>query len=91
MLGKTLDGAKKIITGDRQKSYGSPEDCFGCIQLMWNTYIEEKYGHDNLLSAKDISMMMVLLKLAREMQNEKKDNIVDACGYLDIYEALKGE
>ena len=33
-------------------------------------------------------MMMTLLKVAREAKGFKRDNIVDACGYLGIYADL---
>ena len=33
-----LDAAKKIVTGDREKQYGSPEDNFGVIARLWSAY-----------------------------------------------------
>ena len=82
--GKILDTAKKIINGDRQDAYGNPEDCFELIKQYWSTYLKIK------LTPAQVAMMMVFLKLAREGNNHKTDNQVDACGYLALYEDLIG-
>ena len=34
-----LDRAKRLVVGDREKSYGSPEENFKRICSMWNTYL----------------------------------------------------
>ena len=31
-----------------------------------------------------MALMMVLLKVYREINSHKRDNLVDACGYLEI-------
>lgn len=72
-----LDAAKKIVTGDREKQYGSPEDNFGVIARLWTTYA----GHS--FTPVDVAVMMTLLKVARiKTGHYKIDSYVDACGYL---------
>ncbi|WP_418932377.1 DUF6378 domain-containing protein [Hominenteromicrobium sp.] len=72
-----LDAAKKIVTGDREKQYGKPEDNFDVIARLWTTYA----GHS--FTAVDVAVMMTLLKVARiKTGHYKTDSYVDACGYL---------
>ena len=74
-----LDAAKKIVTGDREKQYGSPEDNFAVIAEFWTTYI----GHP--ISSEDVAIMMALLKIARiRSGNYKADSFVDGVGYLSL-------
>lgn len=72
-----LDAAKKIVTGDRERQYGSPEDNFDVIARFWTTYA----GHS--FTPVDVAVMMTLLKVARiKTGHYKIDSYVDACGYL---------
>jgi hypothetical protein len=78
--------ALKIINNERQDAYGNPEDSFQKIARYWNAYLQNRDSSDLLLNEKDVCLMMVLFKLAREQgPKHKKDNVVDAIGYLDIY------
>ena len=79
-----LDKVKNIINGNRLDSYGLPEDSFQRIADYWNVYMNHTIGDGDILP-KDIAMMMVLFKLAREENKHKEDNIVDAIGYLVLY------
>ena len=40
--GNVLLEAHKIINGDRQQSYGNPEDTHGVIAELWNGYMRAK-------------------------------------------------
>lgn len=75
-----LDAAKQIVTTDRNEQYGEPEDNFRIIALLWNDYLQMK-GLTNLLQSKDVANMMVLFKVARNLEHSKDDNWVDICGY----------
>jgi len=77
--GTILEEAQKMVNGSRADKYGQPEDCFGLIAEFWSAYL----GCSNL-TPKDVSLMMVLLKLARESHQGKRDNLVDAAGYLGL-------
>ncbi len=70
-----LEEARKCVCGDREEDYGSPEDNFGTIALLWSCYI----GHT--VTALDVSMMMALLKIARIKAGTKGDSFVDLAGY----------
>lgn len=68
-----------IISHDRQNTYGKPENNFQIIANMWNEYL----GVDKiLLSARDVAVMMMLLKIARMKSSPNHlDNYIDAAGY----------
>lgn len=73
---KLLDEAKRIVCGERDQQYGNPEDNFEKISKFWSYYLIYP------VSKRDVAMMMVLLKVARESSGEEKhDNLVDIAGY----------
>lgn len=80
-----LDAAKKIVTGEREKQYGSPEDNFDVIARFWTTYA----GHS--FTPVDVAVMMTLLKVARiKTRHYKTDSYIDACGYLACAAEIAG-
>ena len=82
-LGSSLDEAKQIITGERQDSYGNPEDSFSKIADYWTHYLNLPLG--TCLSPKDVAHMMILFKIARcNGQSSKRDNYIDIQGYAAI-------
>lgn len=71
-----LEEAVRIVTGERQNQYGDAEDSFGLIAGLWGDYLNHP------VSSKDVALMMILLKVAREKGgNGKADNWVDIAGY----------
>ena len=70
-----LDRAKQIISSDRNSTYGEPEDNLGRIANLWATYLERP------ISARDVAMLMILVKVAREIHNPHDDNPLDIAGY----------
>lgn len=72
---------EKCILNDRQNTYGTPEDNFQTIANYWNNYLGIKDAFF-MLSAKDVAIMMILLKIARMKSSPNHlDNYVDAAGY----------
>jgi hypothetical protein len=77
--------AARIVDGARRGAYGTPERNFERICLLWNAYIEAKYGQrlaGFALTPSDISPMMRLMKEARIIESPKHyDSHVDLVGY----------
>lgn len=93
--GSVLLEAHKIINGDRQQSYGNPEDTHQIIADLWNGYLDglaRTYEGDGIgtmcyprLENTDVAHMMVLFKIARQINGAgKRDSVVDACGYMAL-------
>lgn len=70
-----LDEARRCVCGEREEDYGSPESNFNCIANLWTAYT------GNLHTAKDVAMMMALMKIARIRSGTKMDSFVDLAGY----------
>ena len=77
-----LTEANRLITGDRQDTYGDARAMHGRIASYWSAHL------DHPVSASDVAVMMVLLKLARAKASPTHmDSYVDAAAY----SALAGE
>lgn len=84
-LGSSLHEAFYIINGERQDSYGNPENSFAIIAEYWSTYIASSWEHPIKLEAIDVAHMMMLFKIARcSGQHPKRDNYIDIQGYAAI-------
>jgi len=84
-----LEEVDKIINGERQDTYGSPEDSFKLIADYWDAYLWAKCRNaidgEATIDAKDVAAMMTLFKIARMSgQQYSRDNPRDAIGYLAI-------
>lgn len=71
-----LQAARVCVSGRREDDYGRPEDNFVRIAKLWNAYLG-----DNVTDAKDVAMMMALLKIARIRSGGTDDCYVDLAGY----------
>lgn len=70
-----LDAACTCVCGKREQDYGTPEDSFSLIAALWTAYTGHEYR------AKDVAMMMALLKVARIKNGNSADSFVDLAGY----------
>jgi hypothetical protein len=75
--GDYLTEAKAIIQ-DRGMDYGHPSDNMSRTALLWSAYLELP------IDPHQVAMCLALVKIARQMETGKVDNIVDGCAYLAI-------
>lgn len=87
-----LQGAEKIIYGDREQTYGDPGKNLQRIAQLWEMYL---YGRGLLdessegITKDDVAQMMILLKVARLMnQPGHIDSLTDICGYAALIERI---
>lgn len=73
--------AADLITGDRNKTYGSPTQNFQDTAKLWTVLLRHKLGPDQELDGTDVAKLMIGLKLARMAAQPKRDNWVDIAGY----------
>lgn len=83
-----LTEAQDIIWGDREQTYGKPDVNLKRIATLWNAYLYAKHGGDRVITPEDVCWMMVLLKASRQMNAPKRDNLVDAAGYVGLIERI---
>jgi hypothetical protein len=74
---EALREAAGIISGDRNKQYGNPEDNFERTAQIWSVILGVK------ISNEDVAMMMIGLKVARYASKSgfQPDTWVDIAGY----------
>lgn len=78
----TLNFALDYVTNDRNVDNGDPEDNFGSIAELWTFWLEKKYGITFKLTATDVAMLSIMIKIARLLVTETKhDNWIDIAGY----------
>lgn len=70
-----LEEAIRITEGDRNASYGPPDQDFQRTAAMWSAIKGVPF------EAREVAMFMVAMKLSRETHQRKRDNWVDIAGY----------
>jgi len=84
--GEILQKAKDLITGDRNETHGDAFQNHAEIAEFWNIFLDKKLQPMASITAEDVALMMVLMKISRNNQGKKNnlDNFVDMCGYAAI-------
>lgn len=71
-----LDKATEMVCGHREQDYGSPEDNFTRIALLWSAWLDVE------VTPVDVAMMMAMMKAARiKGGTMTEDSFVDGAGY----------
>lgn len=78
---KVLRAAEKMITGDRNKAYGSPAQNFQDTAKIWTVQLGHKLQPGVVIDAGEVAALMIGLKLARIKASPKLDNWEDIAGY----------
>lgn len=78
-----LDEAARLTVGDRQADYGHPIEDHTRTATMWSALLGRP------VTAEQVCLCMVALKLSRQCHRPKRDNLVDACGYLRNVEMIE--
>ena len=81
-----LKKAKDLISGDRNDTHGDAFQNHAEIAEYWNIFLDKKLQPMASITAEDVALMMVLLKISRNTQGKKNnmDNFIDMCGYAAI-------
>jgi hypothetical protein len=74
--------AERIINGPRRDSYGPVEESFERIATGWSLII------GNPVTAREVALCMIWLKVMRHIQGVGRDDLVDICGYAGLAEKL---
>ena len=81
-----LAEASRIISKDRNLSHGDAFQNHAEIAEFWNIFLDKKLQPMANITAEDVALMMVLMKISRNTQGKKNnmDNFIDMCGYAAI-------
>lgn len=100
-----LEEALEITDGDRKEDYGEAELNFARAKVLVRGFLRAKFmfiettgdGIQALtqaiesITSSDICLLMVQLKMAREIGKHKRDNLTDICGYTRLASQLEGD
>lgn len=80
--------AEEIINGQRAKDYGDARENHQRIADLWNVYLQME--PDESIAPEDVAVMMILLKIARLMENGyHRDTVTDIAGYAGVLEKMQ--
>lgn len=80
-----LEEANSLVHGDRQAAYGHPLDDFARTAKMWSAIL----GYE--VTAEQVGLCMCAVKISRQVNRPKRDNLVDLAGYAATVEMVLEE
>ena len=86
-----LEEANQLTAGDRNTDYGDPTDDFTRTARMWTAILADRLRPDTMITAMDVPLCMIAVKLARQVHRHKRDNLVDIAGYARTAAMVAGE
>ena len=78
-----LEEAQEVVYGDRQADYGTVTDNFNRIAKLWEPILQCP------VTPQMVGLCLVQLKVARQLNKPKRDNLVDGAGYFATLEKLE--
>lgn len=77
-----LEEADKLVSNDRQKDYGHPFDDYTKVAKFASVI----FGKE--VTAEQCAMFMIGVKMSRQLNKHKRDNLVDMAGYVKVLEMI---
>ena len=76
---KIIEEATRLVSTDREKSYGNKKKNHTNIAKLWSAYLDKD------VTPHDVAILMALLKIARtKLGDHTIDNYIDLVGYAAI-------
>jgi len=79
--------ADELVNGERRADYGHPSVDFARTAGLLSSYFGGRTFES--LTAEDVPLIMMMLKLSREANKHKRDNMVDIIGYALTLQLVK--
>ena len=80
-----LQEAERIINGERRESYGGALESFDRIAKLWEPVLGTS------ITAEQVALCLIELKVARYINGQQRDSLVDICGYAGCIEKIAQE
>lgn len=81
-----LQEALEVSGASRQRDYGHPITNHQRIADMWSVVLGNKLTKE--ITPREVALMMICVKLAREVNTPKRDNLVDIAGYVNCIDLI---
>lgn len=85
-MSQILQEADKVAGQDRSRDYGHPYHNHRRIAEIWSVQLERILSRP--IEPREVALMMIGLKLAREINTPKRDNLLDAAGYVKCVDMI---
>lgn len=79
--------AESLVNGDRAASYGDPKDNFRRWRDMCRATDRPALKE---ITAEDLAVVMICLKVCRDTASAKRDNVVDGAAYFELWNRVRG-
>ena len=83
-----LEEAQKLCYGDRNQSYGHPADDWRRTAKMMTACLEDLLRPGVEIPPERACLLMICVKLSREVNLHKRDNLTDISGYADCVQRI---
>jgi hypothetical protein len=83
-----LQEAQALVYGDREDQYSPPQRDYAKTAKIWTGILLEKLRPGEEITAKEAVLMMVGMKISREVFKHRRDNLIDAAGYIACAERI---
>jgi len=80
-----LQEAAEVLNGDKRDAYGPVYESFNKLAKMWSLILGAP------VTPTQVCLCMIGLKITREMNCHKRDNLVDLAGYSKLLSMLEGD
>lgn len=80
-----LEEASRIVNGDRAADYGDAQASFDRIAALWAAILGVP------VTAKQVALCLIQLKVSRACTSDKRDNWVDIAGYAQLGAMLNAQ
>lgn len=77
-----LEEADNLINGERNQQYGSAKVAFTRYAAGWSQILGIE------VTPKQVALCMLWLKIGREVNRPKRDNLTDMAGYIGLAEQI---
>jgi hypothetical protein len=84
-----LNEADNIAGEDRSRDYGHPLINHQRIAGIWNILLGDTLKSP--ITPRQAALMMIGVKLAREINAQKRDNLLDIAGYVKVIDLIDGQ
>lgn len=91
-VGSILTEAESIVNGARASDYGSAHESFFRIANLTETLLdktEKEVLKEGEIHSTIVVKMLLAVKLVRESNKHKRDNLVDLCGYAELLNRIQ--
>jgi hypothetical protein len=87
-----LQEAQRLVHGDRGADYGHPIDDYTCTGRLFSAVISKWLGqYVPDMPAEICTLLMAQVKISRQLNKPKRDNMTDLAGYAECTQMIVEE